>query len=102
MVKINLAAENGDFASDPTLLAALAHAKANNIKIHIAGLLSDGGVHAHINHAKALCTWLHAETFEDVFVHVFTDGRDTDPQGGANYVSDLEAHMSETMDVLLH
>ena len=96
LVKINLAAENGDFASDTTLLAALAHAKANNSKIHIAGLLSDGGVHAHINHAKALCSWLHAEAFEDVFVHVFTDGRDTDPQGGANYVSDLEAHMSET------
>ena len=96
LVKINLAADNGDFTTDPTLLSALAHAKANNSKIHIAGLLSDGGVHAHIKHAKALCTWLHAEAFEDVFVHVFTDGRDTDPQGGANYVSDLEAHMSET------
>ncbi|MEL0109975.1 MAG: 2,3-bisphosphoglycerate-independent phosphoglycerate mutase, partial [Cryomorphaceae bacterium] len=47
LVKINLAADKGDFAAEPTLLSALAHAKANNSKIHIAGLLSDGGVHAH-------------------------------------------------------
>ena len=60
LVKINLAAENGDFANDPTLQNALAHAKATGGKIHITGLLSDGGVHAHINHAKALLIWLYA------------------------------------------
>ena len=96
LVKINLAAENGDFANDITLQAALAHAKATGGNIHIAGLLSDGGVHAHINHAKALCSWLHAEAFENVFVHAFTDGRDTDPQGGAAYLQDLIDHMDAT------
>ena len=96
LVKINLAAENGDFAKDPTLKEALAHAKSTGANIHIAGLLSDGGVHAHINHAKALCSWLYAEAFENVFVHAFTDGRDTDPQGGADYLQDLIDHMGAT------
>ena len=96
LVKINLAAENGDFAKDPTLGAALAYAKANGVKIHITGLLSDGGVHAHINHAKALCTWLADENFHDVYVHAFTDGRDCDPQSGKGFVADLMAHMEGT------
>ncbi len=96
LVKINLAASNGTFSKDSTLKSALEHAKANNSKIHIAGLLSDGGVHAHIDHAKALCSWLATEAFENVFIHVFTDGRDTDPQGGLGYVADLENHLSVT------
>lgn len=96
LVKINLAASNGTFSKDSTLKSALEHAKAKNSKIHIAGLLSDGGVHAHIDHAKALCSWLANEAFENVFIHVFTDGRDTDPQGGLGYVADLENHLRVT------
>lgn len=96
LVKINLAASSGDFATDATLQTALEYAREKGKKIHIMGLLSDGGVHAHIDHAKALCTWLHAEDFNDVFVHAFTDGRDTDPKGGANYLADLKAHMDQT------
>lgn len=96
LVKINRAVENGEFKKNPTLLRALAHAKSKNSKIHIAGLLSDGGVHAHINHAKALCSWLAEEAFENVFFHVFTDGRDTDPKGGLSYVADLENHLNMT------
>lgn len=96
LVKINLAAENGDFATDPTLKAALETAREGGRKIHILGLLSDGGVHAHINHAKALCSWLSNENFNDVYVHAFTDGRDTDPKGGANYLRDLQNHMNAT------
>ena len=96
LVKINIAASNGAFSKDTTLKNALDHAKTKNCKIHIAGLLSDGGVHAHIDHAKALCSWLANEAFENVFLHVFTDGRDTDPQGGLGYVADLENHLSAT------
>ncbi|MGB1267923.1 MAG: 2,3-bisphosphoglycerate-independent phosphoglycerate mutase, partial [Schleiferiaceae bacterium] len=96
LVKINLAVSNGTFSKDSTLKSALEHAKAKNSKIHIAGLLSDGGVHAHIDHAKALCSWLANEAFENVFIHVFTDGRDTDPKGGLGYVADLENHLSVT------
>lgn len=93
LVKINLAAADGSFETDPTLLAALSHAKENNRKIHIMGLLSDGGVHAHIDHCKALLTWLHKASFSNVYVHAFTDGRDTDPKSGVGYLSDLLAHM---------
>jgi len=96
LVKINLAASSGEFANDQTLKSALEYAKSNGKKIHIMGLLSDGGVHAHIDHAKALCSWLADENFTEVFVHVFTDGRDTDPKGGATYMRDLQAHMEKT------
>ena len=96
LVKINLAASSGEFANDQTLKSALEYAKSNGKKIHIMGLLSDGGVHAHIDHAKALCSWLADENFTNVFVHVFTDGRDTDPKGGASYMRDLQAHMEKT------
>ncbi|MEY2963337.1 MAG: hypothetical protein RL754_598 [Bacteroidota bacterium] len=100
LVKINLAAENGDFAKDPTLQAALDYARNNGTKIHIVGLLSDGGVHAHINHAKALCSWLADEQYNDVFVHAFTDGRDCDPQSGAGFVGELVDHMKTTTGTL--
>lgn len=100
LVKINLAAENGDFAEDATLQKALAYAKANNSKIHLLGLVSDGGVHAHLNHAKALCSWLFAEAFEDVYVHAFTDGRDCDPQSGLGFLTDLTDHMAQTTGTL--
>lgn len=96
LVKINLAAENGDFKTDPTLQAALDYAKTNNVKIHVVGLLSDGGVHAHIDHAKALFTWLNEANFDNAFLHAFTDGRDTDPKGGADYLSDMASHMQNT------
>lgn len=96
LVKINLAASSGDFATDQTLGAALRYAKEYGKKIHIMGLLSDGGVHAHIDHAKALCSWLHKEEYNEVYLHAFTDGRDTDPKGGATYLKDLKAHMDST------
>ncbi len=60
------------------------------------GLLSDGGVHAHISHVKALCSWLDKKNFHDVYIHAFTDGRDTDPKGGAQYLEDLNKHMDKT------
>lgn len=100
LVKINMAAENGDFADDPTLAAALKHAQENGSKIHLMGLLSDGGVHAHINHAKALITWLAAEGFDNVFLHAFTDGRDTDPQSGLGHLEDIMQHMEMSVGQL--
>ena len=96
LVKINLATESGEFETNPTLQNALAQAQKENKKIHIMGLLSDGGVHAHISHVKALCTWLDHKNFRDVYVHAFTDGRDTDPKGGAEYLKDLTTHMVKT------
>ncbi|MEM9897316.1 MAG: 2,3-bisphosphoglycerate-independent phosphoglycerate mutase, partial [Bacteroidota bacterium] len=63
---------------------------------HLMGLVSDGGVHSHIDHLKGLISTFHEEGFDDVYVHAFTDGRDTDPKGGVNYLRDLQNHMAET------
>ncbi len=63
--------------------------------VHIMGLLSDGGVHSHIDHLKALIKMAKEQGVEKVYVHAFTDGRDTDPQSGINYVKEIEAYMAE-------
>ena len=66
-------------------------------KIHFIGLVSDGGVHSHINHLKGLLEAANdAGCSDNVFVHAFTDGRDTDPNGGLNYIQDLEKAMDQT------
>jgi 2,3-bisphosphoglycerate-independent phosphoglycerate mutase len=93
LVKINLAAEKGELKTHPVLSAAFAKTKALNKKAHFIGLLSDGGVHSHINHLKALCDAANYHGLEKVFVHAFTDGRDTDPKGGLEYLTDLENHL---------
>lgn len=96
LVKINKAIDDKDLDRNPALLEAYAYAKKHNCKVHLMGLLSDGGVHSHIRHLEALCTIAHAHHLDRVFVHAFTDGRDTDPKGGAGYITDLEKHLSAT------
>ena len=96
LVKINLAVEDGSLAQEKVLQEAFVYAKEKQVKVHFIGLLSDGGVHSHINHLKGLCTAAQAEGLEKVYVHAFTDGRDTDPKGGLAYMAELEAHMAQT------
>lgn len=96
LVKVNKAVEENTLADNPTLKSALDYAKANSKKVHFLGLLSDGGVHSHINHLKALLSIAGDQGLKDVFVHAFTDGRDTGPKGGIKYMADLEAHMEKT------
>lgn len=96
LVRINLAVENGSIAKEPVLEEAFAYAKKEGKKVHFMGLLSDGGVHSHIQHLKGLLSAAADAKLNDVFVHVFTDGRDTDPQGGLGYIADLEEHLSKT------
>jgi 2,3-bisphosphoglycerate-independent phosphoglycerate mutase len=96
LVRINKAVEEKTLGKEPVLEDALQYAKKNNKKVHLIGLLSDGGVHSQISHLKALLTIAKEKDVSQVFVHVFTDGRDTDPNGGAQYVMDLEQHMSKT------
>ena len=96
LVKINKAIEEGELAKNPLLTTAFQKAKNENKKIHLIGLLSDGGVHSHINHLKGLCSIANDQGLSNVFVHAFTDGRDTDPNGGLGYIEDLEAHMKST------
>jgi 2,3-bisphosphoglycerate-independent phosphoglycerate mutase len=94
--RINVAIRDGSFASNPTLLAAITYAKTNNKPLHLIGLVSDGGVHSHINHLKALTAVCQKEGLTHVFIHAFTDGRDTDPKGGLGYLTELEEHLKKT------
>ncbi len=92
--RINVAIKTNEFQQNPVLLAAIHYAKTNNKTLHLAGLVSDGGVHSHISHLKAILSTCAAQGLTDVLVHVFTDGRDTDPKAGVVYIKDLQAHMS--------
>ncbi len=92
--RINVAIRTGELASNPVLLATIRKAKANNKPLHLLGLLSDGGVHSHTSHLKAICNVCKAEGLTEVYIHAFTDGRDTDPKSGLAYVTDLEQFLS--------
>lgn len=94
LVKINKAAEEGTLAKEKELVAAFDYAKANNKKVHFMGLVSNGGVHSHINHLKGLISAAKANNCEKVFVHAFTDGRDCDPKSGLGFITELESHMA--------
>jgi len=96
LVKINKAIEDKELDRNPTLLAAYEHARTNQKAVHLIGLVSDGGVHSHIRHLKGLCTIAKNNGLSNVFVHAFTDGRDTDPKGGAEFLRELQAHMGKT------
>ncbi|SDM36023.1 phosphoglycerate mutase [Pedobacter antarcticus] len=92
--RINKAISDGSIKTNPTLTAAFAYAKNNNKPVHFIGLLSDGGVHAHINHLKGLCDAAGEAGLSNVFVHAFLDGRDTDPNSGLGFVKDLQSHLA--------
>ena len=94
--RINVAIETGEFAKNPTLLASIHYAKSNNKSLHLMGLVSDGGVHSHINHLKAIATICKELGVENVFIHAFTDGRDTDPKSGLEFLTNLQEHLDKT------
>jgi 2,3-bisphosphoglycerate-independent phosphoglycerate mutase len=96
LVKINIAFREKTIDNNPELVKAFEYAKTNNKNIHLIGLVSDGGVHSHIEHLKGLCTIAKNKGAENVFVHAFMDGRDTDPKAGLRYMADLEKHMEKT------
>jgi 2,3-bisphosphoglycerate-independent phosphoglycerate mutase len=94
--RINVAIRSGEFQQNPVLLNAIRFAKANNKTLHLLGLVSDGGVHSHINHVKALASLCAAEGLQNVLVHAFTDGRDTDPKSGLQFLTELQQHLQNT------
>jgi 2,3-bisphosphoglycerate-independent phosphoglycerate mutase len=96
LVRINKAVEEKELDENQTLLDAFAYAKTSNKSVHLIGLVSDGGVHSHIEHLKGLCTIANNHQLKNVFIHAFTDGRDTDPKGGLNYLTDLQSHLTKT------
>lgn len=96
LVKINLAVKNNTLAKEQVLQDAFQYAKENNKPVHFLGLLSDGGVHSHINHLFGLLDAADHYGLDQVFVHAFTDGRDVDPKSGLGFVSQLQHHIKDT------
>jgi 2,3-bisphosphoglycerate-independent phosphoglycerate mutase len=95
--RINVAIRDGEFANNAQLLAAINLAKHQNKNLHLLGLVSDGGVHSHINHLKAFLDVCNQYELKNVFVHAFTDGRDTDPKSGLGFITDLQNHANNTV-----
>lgn len=96
LVKVNKAIDDKELDKNPVLLEAFDYAKKNNKNIHLIGLVSDGGVHSHLDHLKGICTIAHNHGIKNLFIHAFTDGRDTDPKGGLNYLKSLQEHLAKT------
>ena len=91
--RINVAIKTGEFQSNTTLLNAIEFAKKNNKTLHLLGLVSNGGVHSHINHVKALTSLCKDKGLSNVLIHAFTDGRDTDPKSGLGFLTELQQHL---------
>ncbi|NOR28515.1 MAG: 2,3-bisphosphoglycerate-independent phosphoglycerate mutase [Lutibacter sp.] len=96
LVKINMAVENKTLGTEKVLLDALSYAKENNKNIHLLGLVSNGGIHSHINHLKGLLDVAAENNAKNVFLHAFTDGRDCDPKSGEYFINDIQEHMTKS------
>ncbi|HNU15466.1 MAG TPA: 2,3-bisphosphoglycerate-independent phosphoglycerate mutase, partial [Chitinophagaceae bacterium] len=92
--RINVAVRDGSFAKNQKLLSAMRIAKENNKPLHLLGLVSNGGVHSHINHLKAIVDVCNNEGLKEVFIHAFTDGRDCDPKSGLAFIIELQQHLN--------
>ena len=93
--KINKALEDLSFYNNKEILKAIEHAKKNNSKLHILGLLSDGGVHSHIDHIYALIKIAKDEGIKDLYIHAFLDGRDVAYNSAGLYIEKLENYLKE-------
>ena len=96
LAKINLAVENKTFNKEKAIAAAFAYAKEFDKPVHFLGLVSNGGVHSHINHLKGLIDAANDEKLQKVFIHAFTDGRDVDPRSGTGFIGDILNHIKDT------
>ncbi len=94
--RINVAIRSGEFQQSEVILHAIHFAIANNKTLHLMGLVSNGGVHSHINHVKAFATLCKTEGLTDLLVHAFTDGRDTDPKSGLGFITELKNHLDHS------
>lgn len=95
LTRINLAIENKDFYKNEALIESMERATMNDQAVHVFGLLSDGGVHSHIDHLLATLTLAKEQGVKDVYVHAFLDGRDVGPQTAKQYIEQAEAYMNE-------
>jgi len=95
--RINVAVRDDSFAKNEVLLNAIRFAKKNNKPLHLLGLVSNGGVHSHINHLKAIIDVCKKENLSEVFIHAFTDGRDCDPKSGLGFIKELQQHLNNSV-----
>lgn len=94
--RIHKAVEDGELNQNSLLQQAFVYARTKGKAVHFIGLVSDGGVHAHTKHLRGLCDAAKTAGLTDnVFIHAFLDGRDTDPHSGVNYISDLEQYLAD-------
>lgn len=100
LVKINKACEENTIASNPAIEAAFTYARDNKKAVHLFGLISDGGVHSLDKHAYKICDVAREYGVDKVYVHAFTDGRDTDPKSGAEFIKSLEEHLEKSGCIL--
>ena len=96
LAKINLSVENDSLRNEKVLTDSLEYAKKEDKKVHLLGLLSDGGVHSHINHVEGLLELIGEYKLNNVFLHAFSDGRDVDPKSGKGFVERIEKKLTET------
>lgn len=94
--RINVAIKTGELAANQVLLNSINYVKNNNKALHFIGLVSNGGVHSHINHLKALIDIANNNGVEKIFIHAFTDGRDCDPKSGIGFIKDLSDYIKNT------
>lgn len=94
--RINKAVKENELNKHPVLVAAFNYAEKANKNVHLIGLLSNGGVHSHIDHLKGLCDAAKANQVNNVFIHAFMDGRDTDPASGLQFIQELNAHLEHS------
>ena len=92
--RINVAVKDGSFARNEGLLSAIRYAVMNKKPLHLLGLVSNGGVHSHIEHLKAIIDVCKSEGQSQVYIHAFTDGRDCDPKSGLGFITELQAHLN--------
>jgi 2,3-bisphosphoglycerate-independent phosphoglycerate mutase len=91
--RINVAIREGELALNPVFQESLTYARTAKKPLHLLGLVSDGGVHSHINHLKAIVDVCKSAGLTEVYIHAFTDGRDTDPKSGLRFITELEQHL---------
>ncbi|MEJ7609563.1 MAG: 2,3-bisphosphoglycerate-independent phosphoglycerate mutase [Ferruginibacter sp.] len=94
--RINVAIRDNSFFKNEALLNSIAHAQKNNVPLHLFGLVSDGGVHSHMDHLMAITSFCASQNFHNILVHAFTDGRDTDPKSGLDFLRTLSTHLEAT------
>jgi 2,3-bisphosphoglycerate-independent phosphoglycerate mutase len=96
LARINKAVQEDTLGKEEVLLDTFKYAKENNKDVHLLGLVSDGGIHAHINHLKGILDVAKENKVANVYLHAFTDGRDCDPKSGTYFINDIQEYMKES------